>query len=67
MKVFDIQLKKEVFALVNPLWCDTGNLKCLLPGNLTVCKQVKTRAERMKEAEPDWVPFDYVYFSQTGK
>lgn len=66
VKIFDQEINKEVFCVVNPKWCEPAKLKCLFPGDLTVCAKVQTRAERMKMAESDWVQFDYSYLSQTG-
>ena len=66
-KVFDRETKQEVDTLLNPSWCDAVNLKCKFPSNMIVDARLKSRVEKMKAPESDWVNFDYIFVSQTGK
>lgn len=66
VKVIDSPTKKEVFSIVSPLWCNTNNLQCQFSPSLIVSKRVQFLAERGKPADPDWLTFDYVFFTQTG-
>lgn len=65
-KMYDKHVSKEVYAVLNRLWCQSDTLKCQFPSDLIVNAKVKLLAERLRPADAEWITFDYVYFSQTG-
>ena len=68
VKVYDSALpNREIFTVIVPSWCQPDLLTCKFPPDLVVCSKVKARVVSMKPAASDWISYDYIFFSQTGK